>query len=199
MRVPRIAVEHSRAPHGKGLSYIICWTSRDAAPALSRTHQPRSSEQFPLLARGRGEAPIPAGRPAFERRPGSTPGARGGSRLGLRRRGCGGRTLGCRGRCRARRVLPRNRRRAGLRRRRARTAAPQTQLARHAVASSLPDELARELRLRSALGGVLAEDDDPQAPPEEWKVVSVRRPTAQEWHDLAFAWDVVRHVEATAS
>ncbi len=63
-------------------------------------------------------------------------------------------------------------------------------------ASSLPDELARELRLRSALGGVLAEDDDPQAPPEEWKVVSVRRPTAQEWHDLAFAWDVVRHVKS---
>jgi len=63
-------------------------------------------------------------------------------------------------------------------------------------ASSLPDELARELRLRSALGGVLAEDDDPQAPPEEWRVVSVRRPTAQEWHDLAFAWDVVRHVKS---
>ena len=31
-------------------------------------------------------------------------------------------------------------------------------------APSLPDELARELRVRSALGGVLAEDDDPAAP-----------------------------------
>jgi phosphoribosylaminoimidazolecarboxamide formyltransferase / IMP cyclohydrolase len=61
---------------------------------------------------------------------------------------------------------------------------------------SLPDELARELRLRSALGGVLAEENDPQAPSEEWKVVSKRSPSAQEWHDLAFAWDVVRHVKS---
>jgi phosphoribosylaminoimidazolecarboxamide formyltransferase / IMP cyclohydrolase len=61
---------------------------------------------------------------------------------------------------------------------------------------SLPDELARELRLRSALGGVLAENDDPEAPPEEWRVVSRRQPEAQEWHDLAFAWDVVRHVKS---
>lgn len=61
---------------------------------------------------------------------------------------------------------------------------------------SLPDVLARELRVRSALGGVLAEDDDPDAPPEEWRVVSARRPDAQEWHDLAFAWDVVRHVKS---
>ena len=61
---------------------------------------------------------------------------------------------------------------------------------------SLPDELAHELRLRSALGGVLAEDDDPGAPAEEWRVVSRRAPDAQEWHDLAFAWDVVRHVKS---
>ncbi len=61
---------------------------------------------------------------------------------------------------------------------------------------ALPDELARELRLRSALGGVLAEDDDPAAPREAWTVVSRKRPSAQEWHDLAFAWDVVRHVKS---
>jgi phosphoribosylaminoimidazolecarboxamide formyltransferase / IMP cyclohydrolase len=61
---------------------------------------------------------------------------------------------------------------------------------------SLPDELARELRVRSALGGVLAEDDNPQAPPETWRVVSKRQPSAQEWYDLAFAWDVVRHVKS---
>ena len=63
-------------------------------------------------------------------------------------------------------------------------------------APSLPDELARELRLRSALGGVLAEDDDPAAPAEQWRVVSRKRPTEQQWHDLAFAWDVVRHVKS---
>ncbi len=60
----------------------------------------------------------------------------------------------------------------------------------------LPDILARELRVRSALGGVLAEDDNPEAPLEQWRVVSKRQPTAQEWHDLAFAWDVVRHVKS---
>ncbi|HEV7179581.1 MAG TPA: bifunctional phosphoribosylaminoimidazolecarboxamide formyltransferase/IMP cyclohydrolase [Candidatus Baltobacteraceae bacterium] len=60
----------------------------------------------------------------------------------------------------------------------------------------LPDELARELRVRSALGGVLAEDDNPEAPAEEWRIVSKRQPSAQEWHDLAFSWDVVRHVKS---
>jgi len=61
---------------------------------------------------------------------------------------------------------------------------------------TLPDELARELRVRSALGGILAEDDNPEAPAETWCVVSKRQPSAQEWHDLAFAWDVVRHVKS---
>jgi phosphoribosylaminoimidazolecarboxamide formyltransferase/IMP cyclohydrolase len=63
-------------------------------------------------------------------------------------------------------------------------------------AASVPDELAHELRLRSALGGVLAENDDPAAPAEDWQVVTRRRPSAQEWHDLALAWDVVRHVKS---
>ncbi len=61
---------------------------------------------------------------------------------------------------------------------------------------TLPDELARELRVRSALGGVLAEDDDPDASAEHWRVASGRVPTPQEWSDLGFAWDVVRHVKS---
>jgi phosphoribosylaminoimidazolecarboxamide formyltransferase / IMP cyclohydrolase len=61
---------------------------------------------------------------------------------------------------------------------------------------SLPGRLARELRLRSALGGVLAEDDDPAAPPEQWRVASRLEPNARQWEDLAFAWDVVRHVKS---
>ncbi len=60
----------------------------------------------------------------------------------------------------------------------------------------LPERLARELRVRSALGGVLAEDDDPAAEAERWRVVSARPPTADEWRDLRFAWDVVRHVKS---
>ena len=61
---------------------------------------------------------------------------------------------------------------------------------------ALPSELARELRLRSALGGVLAENDDPAAPAEQWRVVSRRQPSEREWHDLGFAWDIVRHVKS---
>jgi phosphoribosylaminoimidazolecarboxamide formyltransferase/IMP cyclohydrolase len=60
----------------------------------------------------------------------------------------------------------------------------------------LPERIAAELRVRSALGGILAEDDDPQAPPERWSVVSRRQPSADEWRDLIFAWDVVRHVKS---
>ncbi len=60
----------------------------------------------------------------------------------------------------------------------------------------LPDRLARELRVRSALGGVLAEDDDPAATPEHWHVASRREPTEREWRDVRFAWDVVRHVKS---
>jgi len=63
-------------------------------------------------------------------------------------------------------------------------------------APALPDELAAELRVRSALGGVLAEENDPNAEPELWKVVSRRAPDDREWHDLAFAWDIVRHVKS---
>ncbi|MGH7747297.1 MAG: bifunctional phosphoribosylaminoimidazolecarboxamide formyltransferase/IMP cyclohydrolase, partial [Candidatus Dormibacteria bacterium] len=62
--------------------------------------------------------------------------------------------------------------------------------------TKLPMRLASELRVRSALGGVLAEDDDPAAAPESWRVVSRRSPAAGEWRDLRFAWDVVRHVKS---
>jgi len=60
----------------------------------------------------------------------------------------------------------------------------------------LPDRLQLELQLRSALGGVLAEEEDRSFTPESWRVVSKGAPLPQEWHDLAFAWDVVRHVKS---
>jgi len=62
--------------------------------------------------------------------------------------------------------------------------------------AGMPQRIATELRVRSALGGVLAEDDDPAAQPESWKVVSRRVPGADEWRDLIFAWDIVRHVKS---
>jgi phosphoribosylaminoimidazolecarboxamide formyltransferase/IMP cyclohydrolase len=60
----------------------------------------------------------------------------------------------------------------------------------------MPERIAEELRVRSALGGVLAEDDDPLAAPEQWHVASKRAPSPGEWTDLAFAWDIVRHVKS---
>jgi phosphoribosylaminoimidazolecarboxamide formyltransferase/IMP cyclohydrolase len=61
---------------------------------------------------------------------------------------------------------------------------------------TFPAQIAAGLRVRSALGGVLAEEDDPAAQPEEWTVVSRRQPSAGEWRDLVFAWDIVRHVKS---
>ncbi|MBV8602096.1 MAG: bifunctional phosphoribosylaminoimidazolecarboxamide formyltransferase/IMP cyclohydrolase [Candidatus Eremiobacteraeota bacterium] len=60
----------------------------------------------------------------------------------------------------------------------------------------LPAELVAELEVRSALGGILAQDTDPAATPELWKVVSKRAPSADEWRDLAFAWEIVRYVKS---
>jgi phosphoribosylaminoimidazolecarboxamide formyltransferase/IMP cyclohydrolase len=40
--------------------------------------------------------------------------------------------------------------------------------------------------------------DDEPITPEAWQVVSQRRPTEQEWLDLRFAWQVVRHVRSNA-
>jgi len=55
------------------------------------------------------------------------------------------------------------------------------------------------LQLRSVLGGVLAQQaDDGLADPDAWQVVSERQPSAQEWRDLRFAWQVVRHVRSNA-
>lgn len=60
----------------------------------------------------------------------------------------------------------------------------------------LPERLIGEMRVRSALGGVLIEDVDVHAIPETWRVVSKRAPKDREWLDVRFAWDVVRHVKS---
>jgi len=63
-------------------------------------------------------------------------------------------------------------------------------------AQPLPDQLQVELQLRSALGGVLAEQEDRAYLPESWRVVTRRSPDASEWRNVIFAWDVVRHVKS---
>ncbi|TAM91820.1 bifunctional phosphoribosylaminoimidazolecarboxamide formyltransferase/IMP cyclohydrolase [bacterium] len=67
------------------------------------------------------------------------------------------------------------------------------------VEPSLPRRLLGELRVRSALGGVLADEPDPSFAPESWAVVSQRVPSAGEWSDLLFAWGIVRWVKSNGA
>jgi len=54
-------------------------------------------------------------------------------------------------------------------------------------------------QLRSILGGVLWQDRDEEAcQPDQWRVASLRAPSADEHRDLVFAWRLVRHVRSNA-
>ncbi|MFM9046917.1 MAG: bifunctional phosphoribosylaminoimidazolecarboxamide formyltransferase/IMP cyclohydrolase, partial [Cyanobium sp.] len=51
----------------------------------------------------------------------------------------------------------------------------------------------------SLLGGLLVQDrDDQPIDPGTWHVVSQREHSEQEWRELRFAWQVVRHVRSNA-
>ena len=55
------------------------------------------------------------------------------------------------------------------------------------------------LDVRPIAGGALVQDRDlATETPQEWKVVSSREPTEQEWADLAFAWTVAWRVKSNA-
>ena len=92
--------------------------------------------------------------------------------------------------------LPRDRRRARVHRRRPGAAAQDEEPAHHSLRAVVAARLAAELRVRSALGGVLAEDDDPSAPPRRGASCRAAILPTAEWRDLRFAWDVVRHVKS---
>ncbi len=52
---------------------------------------------------------------------------------------------------------------------------------------------------RRVSGGLLTQTLDDQPDPEsEWKVVTSRAPSEQEWADLRFAWKLVKHVKSNA-
>lgn len=56
-----------------------------------------------------------------------------------------------------------------------------------------------EIQFRPIEGGVLAQQGDIHADPEsEWKVVTSMEPRAEQWADLRFAWNIVRHVKSNA-
>ncbi|MCC6333990.1 MAG: bifunctional phosphoribosylaminoimidazolecarboxamide formyltransferase/IMP cyclohydrolase [Myxococcales bacterium] len=55
-----------------------------------------------------------------------------------------------------------------------------------------------QLELRSVSGGLLVMDRDAVEPTAEWKVVTKRTPTHEEWEALRFAWRVCKHVKSNA-
>jgi phosphoribosylaminoimidazolecarboxamide formyltransferase/IMP cyclohydrolase len=57
---------------------------------------------------------------------------------------------------------------------------------------------APSLELRSVSGGLLVQDRDAVEPASEWKVVSKRAPSEEEWAALRFGWRVCKHVKSNA-
>jgi len=56
-----------------------------------------------------------------------------------------------------------------------------------------------ELEFRCIDGGILVQDRDvATVPSADWRVVTTQQPSAQHWHDLRFAWQVVRAVKSNA-
>jgi len=64
---------------------------------------------------------------------------------------------------------------------------------------SLPARLMNAPKARSALGGLLVEEPDPKAAPDEWTVVTPQRPSVEQWRDLLFAFGAVRFVKSNAA
>lgn len=62
-----------------------------------------------------------------------------------------------------------------------------------------PDRQSTSLDYRRVSGGLLVQQRDDQADPEnEWKVVTERHPTDSELRDLRFAWRVCKYVKSNA-
>jgi phosphoribosylaminoimidazolecarboxamide formyltransferase/IMP cyclohydrolase len=54
-------------------------------------------------------------------------------------------------------------------------------------------------QVRQIEGGVLVQQGDYQPDPEaEWQVVTSVEPSPEQWDDLRFAWNIVRHVKSNA-
>lgn len=62
-----------------------------------------------------------------------------------------------------------------------------------------PLDSSNSITFRSIFGGLLKQEADLEPSVEnEFKVVTDRQPTDEEWRDLLFAWKVVRHVKSNA-
>ncbi len=63
----------------------------------------------------------------------------------------------------------------------------------------LCEDAGRQLEYRRVSGGLLVQDRDSQADPQDqWQVVTNRQPSEQELIDLQFGWLVCRHVKSNA-
>jgi phosphoribosylaminoimidazolecarboxamide formyltransferase/IMP cyclohydrolase len=66
-------------------------------------------------------------------------------------------------------------------------------------ADSFGEQAPSPLDLRAIRGGLLLQDaDDLEDDPAKWTVASTKQPSADEWEDLVFAWDVARSVKSNA-
>ena len=65
-----------------------------------------------------------------------------------------------------------------------------------ATTPRLPERLAKECACAARWAACSPRTTIPRRRAEEWRVVSQRPPSAAEWRDLRFAWDVVRHVKS---
>ena len=54
-----------------------------------------------------------------------------------------------------------------------------------------------ELTIRTIRGGVLVQESDEELT-SDWRVVTERQPTVEEWQALRFVWKVVKHVKSNA-
>lgn len=65
-----------------------------------------------------------------------------------------------------------------------------------AIDASQPVE--DRFEMRAVRGGLLVQTRDEGWEGEEWRVVSRRQPTSEEWADLRFAWKVAKHVKSNS-
>jgi phosphoribosylaminoimidazolecarboxamide formyltransferase/IMP cyclohydrolase len=54
------------------------------------------------------------------------------------------------------------------------------------------------MEARTVSGGLVYQDRDAVEPPQDWKVVTRRAPSEDEWRALRFAWRVCKHVKSNA-
>ncbi|MGQ9517500.1 MAG: bifunctional phosphoribosylaminoimidazolecarboxamide formyltransferase/IMP cyclohydrolase, partial [Anaerolineae bacterium] len=66
------------------------------------------------------------------------------------------------------------------------------------IAADISQPVEDRFEMRAVRGGLLVQTRDEGWEGEEWRVVSRRQPTPEEWADLRFAWKVAKHVKSNS-